>query len=113
MTNSSEESSGVEEVAVRREQQAKTNEDERLKELQDQKAYLEEKLEFLTLQKKRNEQEITRLNSSNTELRELRSSIKRQLIKFVNVVNDWQRFRDGIVKESNVWEQKAEKIVDA
>lgn len=113
MTNSSEESSAVEELAVKREQQVKTNEDERLKELQDQKAYLEEKLEFLTLQKIRNEQEITRLNSSNIELRELRSNIKRQLIKFVNVVNDWQTFRDGIIKESNVWEQKAEKIVDA
>mmetsp|Transcript_16447 Transcript_16447/g.31171 ORF Transcript_16447/g.31171 Transcript_16447/m.31171 type:complete len:123 (-) Transcript_16447:3774-4142(-) len=97
-------------LTVKREQLKKTNEDDRLKELEDQKVYLEEKLEFLSLKKTRNEKEISRLKADNIELKEMRSNIKRQLISFMDVVNDWQKFRDGIVKESNVWEQTAQTI---
>jgi hypothetical protein len=81
-----------------------------LRELEDQKAYLEEKLELLSLQKTRNEQEVSRLKANNIELKELRSNIKRQLVNFLNVVNDWQNFRDGIINESNVWEQTAQTV---
>lgn len=91
-------------------EQKKTEDDDRLKELLDQNAYLKEKLEFLNMQKTRNEQEIDRLRVTNVELKNLKANIHKQITSFLSVVEDWKKFREGVVNESCLWEQTSDTI---
>ena len=86
---------------------SKSKEDARLSELQDQNKYLEEKVQFLKLHQKRNETEIKRLLKTNAELSSLRNDMQYQIYAMMRTVKSWYEFREDIINEERLWEEKA------
>jgi len=86
---------------------SKSKEDARLNELQDQNKYLEEKVQFLKLHQTRNEIEIKRLTKTNAELSSLRNDMQYQIYAMMRTVKSWYEFRQDIINEERLWEEKA------
>ena len=86
---------------------SKSKEDARLNELQDQNKYLEEKVQFLKLHQTRNETEIKRLTKTNAELSSLRNDMQYQIYAMMRTVKSWYEFRQDIINEERLWEEKA------
>jgi len=85
----------------------KSKEDARLNELQDQNNYLQEKIKFLKLHQTRNETEIKRLTNTNAELSSLRNDMRYQIYAMMRTVKSWFQFREDIINEERLWEDKA------
>lgn len=83
---------------------------DRMKELEEQNAYFAEKVEFLNLQKKRNEREIKRLMETNGELTALRNSMRHQIIAVMKTMKAWHEIKNECMDEVTKWEDKASQV---
>jgi uncharacterized protein YPO0396 len=87
--------------------------DERIQELRDQNQYLIEKVQFLKLQKMRNESEIIRLDSKQKELKVIHNTYITQLDNVSAVFDDWKKFQGNLTKTAVDWGEQSKKFATA
>merc|ERR1739844_811140 len=85
--------------------------DERIQELLEQNQYLAEKVQFLRLQKMRNEGEIVRMDTKQNELRQIHQSYVAQLNSIESLVGDWQGFHQELLGSSRTWGKSSSQKV--
>lgn len=88
----------------------RSSRDERVLELQDQNHYLAEKVQFLKLQKKRNESDLVRMDSKQRDLQQIHDSYVSQLSDIENMVGDFQQLYEELQTASNSWNTRAEGV---
>ena len=91
----------------------KDNQDERINELQEQNQYLAEKVQFLKLQKMRNESEVIRMDIKQKELLRTHDAYVTQLSNIEDVVGDWRGFHKDLSGVSGVWGEMSQRAADA
>ena len=85
--------------------------DERVQELKDQNQYLVEKVQFLRLQKLRNESEIVRMDAKQIELRKIHDMYAKQLAHIESLIDEWQEFHTKLIRASEEWSEQSMKIL--
>ncbi len=88
----------------------KSSHDERVRELKDQNQYLMEKVQFLKMQKTRNEKEIDRMDAKQMELKKMHDMYSKQLGHIENLIGEWEEFHTALMDASGVWAEAAEKM---
>ena len=86
--------------------------DERVQELKDQNQYLVEKVQFLKLQKSRNESEIVRMDAKQVELRKIHKMCAEQLAHIESLITEWQEFHTKLIRTSEEWSEQTRKIME-
>jgi hypothetical protein len=89
------------------------NQDERINELREQNQYLAEKVQFLRLQKMRNESEVIRMDIKQKELQKTHDAYVMQMSNFEEVVGDWRGFHQDLSGVSGVWGKASQRAADA
>lgn len=91
----------------------KTTNHERVRELRDQNQYLLEKVQFLKLQKLRNESEIIRRDDNNKELKKIHDSYVSQLQSIEELIGEWQEFHTSVTDASESWSSMSQSLGDS
>ena len=102
-------SSFVQKLRSHKESREKATQDERIQELHDQNQYLVEKVQFLRLQKMRNEKEIKRMDSKQKELRKMQDNYDTQMKNIEGLIGEWQQFHTSVTSVADSWGNVAQQ----
>lgn len=102
-SRSDSKSSFVQRLRSDKESREKVTKHERIQELHDQNQYLVEKVQFLRLQKMRNESEMKRMDSKQRELKKMQDNYEVQMKNIEELIGEWQQFHTNVTSVADSW----------
>ncbi len=97
----------MDQLRTKKKSREKILNDQRIQELKDQNEYLMDKVQFLKMQKMRNEQEIDRMDTKQIELKKIHDMYSQQLNQIETLILEWQQFHSALTSASEAWHTAA------